>query len=247
LKTTVIAGIVTSSFQSVMSISSGRRAGFYGTVAAAVATLACGAAKGPVAPSAGADPGAPAARRIVVLGDSLAVSPSKATAFPARLQERLAATHPGWIVSNEGIGGDTTTGGVQRLERAVPADTAILILELGANDGLRGLPIQTIEANLSSMIERVRARDVTVLLCGMETPPFKGWDYTVDFHRVFPRVAERYDLPFVPFLLDGVALNPELNGDDLIHPNAEGARRIAETVWPYLEPLVRERKIAVGS
>jgi len=230
-----------------MLIRSGKGASFYGTVAATAAALACGTTKGPVAPSAGVDPSAPPARRIVVLGDSLAVSPSKATAFPARLQERLATTHPGWVVSNEGVGGDTTTGGLQRLERAVPDDTAILILELGANDGLRGMPIQTIEANLSNMIERVRAQGVTVLLCGMETPPFKSWEYTVDFHRVFPRVAERYDLPLVPFLLDGVALNPVLNGDDLIHPNAEGARRIAETVWPYLEPLVHERKTAPRS
>ena len=226
-----------------MCFFSGRTAGFYGSVAAVVTTLACGSATGPVTPSAGVNAGAPAARRIVVLGDSLAVSPSKATAFPARLQERLDATHPGWIVSNESIGGDTTTAGLQRFNQALSGDTAILILELGANDGLRGTPIQTIEANLSSIIEQVRARGIAVLLCGMETPPLKGWNYTVDFHRLFPRLADRHDVPLVPFLLEGVALNPELNGDDLIHPNAEGARRIADTVWFYLEPLVRRAAV----
>ena len=226
----------------VMVLTSGRRSRVYWSAVAVATTIACGSGTGPVAPSAGVAPGAPAARRIVVLGDSLAVSPSKATAFPARLQERLDAAHPGWVVENEGVDGDTTTDGLQRLERALPADTAILILELGANDGLRGRPIHTIETNLSTIIERVRARGVAVLLCGMETPPLNGWNYTVDFHRVFPRLAEHYGVPLVPFLLAGVALNPELNGDDLIHPNAEGARRIAETVWFYLEPLVRASK-----
>ena len=82
-------------------------------------------------------------------------------------------------------------------------------------------------------------RPVFLLLCGMETPPTRGWEYTIDFHRVFPRLAQRYGVELVPFLLAGVALNPDFNGDDSIHPNAAGAQRIAETVWPYLEPLVR--------
>jgi acyl-CoA thioesterase I len=231
----------------VMLLRSARVAGFSSAVAALVTTIACGSTTGPVTPSAAVNPGAPAARRIVVLGDSLAVSPSKAAAFPARLQERLDAAYPGWVVSNESVGGDTTTGGLQRLDRVLSGDTAILILELGANDGLQGTPIQTMEANLSTIIERVRARGIAVLLCGMETPPLKGWNYTVDFHRLFPRLADRYDVPLVPFLLEGVALNPQLNGDDLIHPNADGAQRIADTVWFHLEPLVRASRAAVRS
>jgi acyl-CoA thioesterase-1 len=206
---------------------------------------ACGSAKAPVEPSTVARTGA--LRRIVVLGDSLAVSPSRTDAFPARLQERLDAAYPGWIVGNEGVGGDTTSDGLQRLDRALSEGTAILILELGANDGLRGTQIDTIEANLSAIVERVRARGITVLLCGMETPPWKGWNYTLEYHRLFPRLAARYEIPLVPFLLEGVALSPELNGDDLIHPNASGARRIADTVWPYLERLVVERAAKVGN
>ncbi|HET7695185.1 MAG TPA: arylesterase [Vicinamibacterales bacterium] len=178
------------------------------------------------------------ARQIVVLGDSLAVSPSRSQSFPAVLQGRLDRTHPGWTIRNESVSGDTTAGGVRRLDAALTGETRILILELGANDGLRGLEIAAIERNLAAIIERAHARGIRVLLCGMETPPLNGWNYSVEFHRVFPRLAARYAVPLVPFLLDGVALNPELNGDDAIHPNAAGARLIADTVWPYLEPLL---------
>jgi acyl-CoA thioesterase I len=216
----------------------GRSAAGCCSLALMMVGIACGSATGPVEPSTGGRAAASAIRRIVVLGDSLAVSPTRTDAFPARLQERLDATYPGWIVGNEGVGGDTTSDGLQRLDRALSQGTAILILELGANDGLRGTPLDTIEANLSAIIERVRARGITVLLCGMETPPRNGWSYTLEYHRLFPRLAARYEIPLVPFLLEGVALNPELNGDDLIHPNAAGARRIADTVWPHLEQLV---------
>ena len=119
------------------------------------------------------------------------------------------------------------------------------MLELGGNDGLRGVDISTIEKSLSTMIERAQARGIRVLLCGMEVPPNHGWDYTVAFHRVFPRVAARYNVPLVPFLLAGIALNPEFNGDDLIHPNAAGAERIADTVWPFLHVLVEEESAGV--
>lgn len=175
---------------------------------------------------------------MLVLGDSLAVSPSRSEGFPAELQKRLDAAEPGWTVKNAGISGDTTTGGLRRFDQAVTSDTRVLVLELGANDGLRGVQIATVEKNLSTMIERAKARGIRVLLCGMETPPLNGWSYTVEFHQMYPRLAQEYDVPLVPFLLEGVALNPDLNGDDEIHPNAAGARRIGETVWPYLEPLV---------
>lgn len=126
-------------------------------------------------------------------------------------------------------------------------DTAVLILELGANDGLRGTPIEGIERNLSRIIERAGTRRVMVLLCGMETPPLNGWTYTLDYHRLFPRLADRYDIPLVPFLLEGVALNADLDGGDGIHPNAAGAQRIADTGWPYLEPMVASSRASVGS
>jgi acyl-CoA thioesterase-1 len=209
------------------------------SLAAALATASCrsdGArSTNPAAPTA-AD--STVTRQVLVLGDSLAVSPSRAQSFPAVLQSRLDAAHPGWTIRNESVSGDTTAGGVRRLEPALTADTRVLVLELGANDGLRGIPVATIERNLSSVIERAQARGIRVLLCGMETPPLNGWNYSVEFHRLFPRLAARYNLPLVPFLLESVALNPDLNGDDAIHPNAAGARVIAETVWPYLEPLI---------
>lgn len=175
-----------------------------------------------------------------MLGDSLAVSPSRNEAFPTELQKRLDAAGGGWTVKNAGVSGDTTTGGLRRFEGALTGDTRVLVLELGANDGLRGIDLTAVEKNLATMIERAQAKRIRVLLCGMETPPLNGWNYTVEFHRLFPRLAQTYNVPLVPFLLEGVALNPDLNGDDEIHPNAAGARRIGETVWPYLEPLVQQ-------
>jgi acyl-CoA thioesterase-1 len=175
-----------------------------------------------------------------VLGDSLAVSPSRAEAFPAVLQTRLNGLSPSWTVVNAGIGGDTTAGGLRRVNALLGDDAAILVVALGANDGLRGVAVSTIEQNLSAIVERAQARQVRVLLCGMETPPLRGWEYSVAFHKIFPRLADKYDVPLVPFLLAGVVLNPDMNGRDAIHPNAAGARRIADTIWPYLEPMVRE-------
>lgn len=204
-------------------------------VAATMMLAACGSGA-PASPSPGQGP----PRVIVVFGDSLAVSPSPAAAFPSVLQAKLDATHPGWTVINQSVSGDTTADGLRRLDPALEGGTAILVLELGANDGLRGIPIATIENNLSTIIERARARSIRVVLCGMETPPFHGFSYSLEYHAIFPRLAARYAVPLVPFLLEGVALNPDLNGDDEIHPNAAGARRIADTVWPYLEPLVAQ-------
>ena len=205
--------------------------------AAVLAATTCGSATAPSETPAGA--GAP--QRIVVLGDSLAVSPSRSENFARELQQRVETAAPNWVVTNAGISGDTTAGGLARFDRDVPPDTRILVLALGANDGLRRIQISTIEQNLSAMVERAQSRGIRVLLCGMETPPAHGWNYSLDFHRVFPRVAERYRIPLVPFLLAGVALDPQMNGEDGFHPNRAGARRIAETVWPYLEPLVLQR------
>jgi acyl-CoA thioesterase-1 len=177
------------------------------------------------------------AQQIVVLGDSLAISPSRASNFPAELQARVDRTHPGRLVVNHGLRGDTTGGGLHRLDYALAGNPLVLILELGANDGLRGVDVQAIERNLATMIERAQARSVHVLLCGMETPPLHGWTYTTAFHDVFPRLASRYNITLVPFLLDGVAFRGDLNYDG-IHPNAAGAKMVAENVWPYLDRLL---------
>jgi acyl-CoA thioesterase-1 len=210
-------------------------------VAVAAASVACGSTSSPSAPTTTAP------RTIVVLGDSLAVSPSTAEGFPAVLQQRLNGSHPGWTVRNQSVSGDTTADGLRRLDAAMTSDTAILVLELGANDGLQGVALSSIENNLSTIVERTQARGIRVLLCGMETPPLHGFSYSIDYHGIFPRVASRYRLPLVPFLLEGVVLNPDFIGPDEIHPNAAGARRIADTVWPYLEPLVvQATTLAVG-
>jgi acyl-CoA thioesterase-1 len=142
------------------------------------------------------------------------------------------------------VGGAVTADGVRRLESVLTTDTRILLLELGANDGLRGVAIERIEENLATIIERAQARGIRVLLCGMETPPAHGWDYTLALHHLFPALASRYGEPLVPFLLAGVALNSTMNGADGIHPNGPGAQRIADTVWPYLERLIQETQSA---
>ena len=116
----------------------------------------------------------------------------------------------------------------------------MLVLELGANDGLGGLDIPTIRGNLATVVQMAERRNIRVLLCGMESPPSHGLDYSIAFHSVFPGLAQQYRLALVPFLLQDVVLRPGLLGSDGVHPNAAGAERIAETVWPYLEPLLRQ-------
>lgn len=196
-------------------------------------------------PSAGQAAEPPRAPRITVLGDSLSVSPSRPDSFPSRLQARLVEEGlSSWTVINAGMHGDTTGGGLRRVDSMLADGPAILVLALGANDGLQGIPTANVRANLSTIMSRARAKGVQVLLCGMETPPLRGWSYTLEFHHVFPQLAREHDVPLVPFLLAGVVGVRELNGDDLIHPNAKGAKRMAETVWPYLERLVRTESVA---
>jgi acyl-CoA thioesterase I len=196
----------------------------------------CQSDSSPTSPSASAA----SEPRIAVLGDSLATSPSVGQSFPAVLQARLDAKALRWSIRNAGQRGDTTTGGLRRLETVLNQDPAILIVALGANDGIRGVDLAVVTRNLATIIERAQARQIRVLLCGMEAPPFYGWNYMLAFHEIFPDLARKYNVPLVPFLLARVALNPEMNGEDLIHPNAAGARQIADTIWPYLEPMLAQ-------
>jgi acyl-CoA thioesterase-1 len=215
----------------------------YCSAAAVAASVSCGSATAPTTtPSTVTASTSSSGGHIVVLGDSLAVSPSRSQNFTTELQARLDAAHPGWTIANGGVSGDTTTGGVARTDYWLGGNPEVLILELGGNDGLRGVSTSVVEKNLATIIERAQARGARVLLCGMEAPPLKSWDYSIEFHKIYPRVAAKYGVPLVPFLLEGVALNPDLNGDDIIHPNAAGAKVIAGTVWPYLEPLVASVK-----
>jgi acyl-CoA thioesterase I len=204
------------------------------SIACALLAAGCDSGSRPTAPS----PVAPAAPLIAVLGDSLAISPSMAEGFPARLEQRLRARAVPWSLNNASGRGDTTSDGLRRLESVLADRPAILILAVAANDGLRGVDPAIVTRNLSEIIEHGQTRGATILLCGMEAPPLWGWNYIVEFHRIFPELARKYDVALVPFLLSGVAFNPDMNGDDFIHPNAAGAQQIADTVWRYLEPLL---------
>jgi acyl-CoA thioesterase-1 len=199
----------------------------------AAAMIAAGCGSSPASPSK------QPIRRIVVLGDSLAVTPTVDQSFPAVLQARITSERRPWTITNAGVFGDTTADGVRRVDALLAGDVGILVLALGANDGLGGVDTTIVDRNLSTIVEAAQRHNVRTLLCGMETLPTHGLNYAAAFHAVFPRVAERYAIPLVPFLLDGVALNPSLNGPDLVHPNAAGAQKIADNVWPYLAPLLQ--------
>ena len=213
--------------------------------AALVAGLAlfssCGSKDGPTTPSPGQ-----VVPRVVVLGDSLAVSPSDLKSFPAQLQAHLNRSGLNAVVVNSSGWGDTTADGLKRLDGALVEGTRVLVLALGANDGIDGLPINLVERHLDEIITRAQARNIRVLLCGMETPPLHGLNYSVEFHRIFPRLAAARGTGLVPFMLAGVLVNPDMTVDG-VHPNAAGAQRIADTIWPYLEPMVREGRTSNDS
>ena len=181
--------------------------------------------------------------RVVVLGDSLASGRGigVAHAFPAVLQEKLDEDGLDFEMVNGGISGDTTTRALRRFEPLLDGDVRVLVIELGANDGLRGVPVSQVKDNLSRVIEAAQARGITVLLCGMEALPIHGWDYTVSFHNAYAELAKKYDVSLVPFILMNVIGNRDLMQPDRAHPNAAGARAIAENIWPYLKPLLAAR------
>jgi len=145
-------------------------------------------------------------------------------------------------VVNAGVSGDTSAGGLRRLEWALQGGADVLVVELGANDGLRGQSPDALRDNLEAIIEgaRVLSPGVRIVLAGMEAPPNLGEGYTTAFRGVFTSLAEAHGVTLVPFILDGVAGVPELNQADRIHPNPEGHRRIARTLWPFLEPVLRD-------
>jgi acyl-CoA thioesterase-1 len=185
----------------------------------------------------------PSRPRVVFLGDSLTAGygVNKSESVPALIQARLDAGGYQYEVVNAGVSGDTSAGGVSRLDWALSGDVRILVLELGANDGLRGLPVAAMKQNLDQIIRRAKNRDITVLLTGMEAPPNYGAVYTTEFRQAFRDLARQHDVPFIPFYLEGVAGIPALNIADGMHPNASGARIVEGTVWRALEPLLRKQ------
>jgi acyl-CoA thioesterase-1 len=185
---------------------------------------------------------APDARpRLVFLGDSLTaglgLSPEQA--YPALIQQKIDADSLDYQVVNAGVSGDTSAGGLSRLDWALEGDVRVMVVALGGNDGLRGLPAAELKKNLGTIIERVQAKHITVVLAGMEAPPNFGQDYIVQFHKVYPELARQYGVPLVPFLLQGVAGIDELNQRDGIHPTAVGARTVADNVWTVLRPMLK--------
>jgi len=214
-----------------------------------VMAAACGreapreAAPASVRPSRRDAPSSPAARpRVVFLGDSLTAGYglAAAEAYPSLVQERLRDAGLAAEVVNAGVSGDTSAGGLRRLDWALDGDVKVLVLALGGNDALRGLSTGELRRNLAAIIERARQRKVAVVLAGMEAPPNLGRAYTSAFREVYRGLAAEYRVALIPFLLEGVAGRPELNQADLIHPNAEGARKIAALVWPFVERALRE-------
>jgi acyl-CoA thioesterase-1 len=179
-------------------------------------------------------------RAIVVLGDSLTAGLGlvESASYPYILQQRLDQDGYSFEVVNAGVSSETSAGGVRRLDWALEGDVKVLILALGANDGLRGLSIAEMKQNLSTIIDRARERNVVVILAGMEAPPNYGPEYVQSFRTAFRDVAAQKRVLFIPFLLDKVAGEPALNQPDGIHPNAEGSRIIADTVWPVLRTLL---------
>ena len=185
--------------------------------------------------------------RIVALGDSLTSGRGIGSdrAYPALIQQRLDAAGLEYEVVNAGVSGDTSTRAVRRFESALDGDVRVLVIALGANDGLRGVAVAQLKANLSRIIEAAQARGITVLLCGMEALPIYGWDYSVAFHNAYRELADQYKVRLVPFILMNVIGNPALMQPDHAHPNAAGARAIADNIWPYLEdvlPQVSQRR-----
>jgi len=195
--------------------------------------------------SLGFKAGAPRGEGVVVaLGDSLTAGLGVAAdeAFPARLQARLRAEGYDYRVVNAGVSGDTTAGGLRRVDWALRAHPDVVIVALGANDGLRGQSPPAIRANLEEIVARFQAAGARVLLAGMRLPPNYGAEYTKEFEALFPAVARRAKIALVPFLLDGVAADPRLNQADGIHPTAAGQQMIADRLWPHLRPLLRPVK-----
>jgi len=177
---------------------------------------------------------------IVAFGDSLTSGPGlrPEETYPALLQRRLAREGHEHRVVNAGVSGDTTSEALVRFDAALVPDTKILILAIVGNDGLRRVPVATVERNIGTMIERAQARDIDVLLCQMEAPPLGGFTYTIEFHRLYTRLAERYNVPLVPFFLMGIIGNDGFDLDDTLHPNAAGHRVIADSIWPHLRPML---------
>jgi acyl-CoA thioesterase I len=188
----------------------------------------------------------PSALKVVAFGDSLTSGHRlpRRDAYPAQLEAELQEAGLPVAVINHGVSGDTTSGGLRRLDAALAERPQILIVAFGANDGLLGVPVAQVRVNLEKIITAAQARGIAVLLVGMEALPLYGWQYTVDFHNMFPAIADKYKVPLVPFMLNGVLGNPDLMTQDGVHPNAAGAKMMAANIYPYVEEMARSMDAA---
>ena len=178
--------------------------------------------------------------KIVVLGDSLSagLGLSATAAFPARLQKTLESKGIAVDISNAGVSGDTSSGGRDRLDWSVPDGTQAVILELGANDALRGTDPAVTRSALSDILTRLKARGIAVLLCGMVAPPNYGSDYSARFNAIYPDLAKSFGVPLYPFFLEGVAADARLNQADGMHPTAEGVDVIVKNILPTVQAFL---------
>jgi len=194
--------------------------------------------------SCAAAPAAPAAeeRVIVAFGDSLTagLGVDAAQTYPARLGERLKREGYDYRVINAGVSGDTTAGGLRRVDWALRLKPEIVIVELGVNDALRGQKLTAVRANLDQLVSRFQAAGARVLVAGMRLPPNYGDRYAEDFRRLYGDVARARNAPLMPFFLDGVGAVAHLNQADGIHPTAEGYAIVVDRLWPHLLPLLRK-------
>jgi acyl-CoA thioesterase-1 len=180
--------------------------------------------------------------KIVAFGDSLTAGfgLTERESYPYLLQEKLNADGYNYEIVNAGVSGDTSLGGLERIDWVLEQEgVEILILELGANDLLRGIPVAKMRANLDQIIRKAKAKNVEVLLCGMIAPPIMGADYQRDYTSAFPTLADEHDVAYLPFLLENVALKRELNQADGIHPNAEGTKIMTANIYKELKPMLK--------
>lgn len=181
-------------------------------------------------------------KTILFFGNSLTAGYGLDTeeAFPALIQDRLDSLGLDYTAINSGLSGETTSGGLNRLDWVLDQKVDIFVLELGANDGLRGVPLKETRKNLQAIIDLVRKNneDTRIILAGMQIPPNMGQAYTTEFREIFPELAEENEVELIPFLLEGVAGRPGLNQDDGIHPTAKGQKIVRENVWDVLKEVI---------
>lgn len=183
-------------------------------------------------------------KTIVAVGDSLTAGHGldESEAYPALLEEKLQAAGYRYRVVNGGVSGETSSGTLSRMEWILTLEPDIVILETGANDGLRGVDPQVAEKNLRQMLQILQEKDVVVVLAGMKMVWNMGPVYVAEFNRIYPELAEDFDVVFLPFFLEGVAMQSQLNLDDGIHPNSQGYKKITENIYPYVLEAIERRE-----